>query len=468
MDTNLTTQQYVFDSALVDDGAGGSEWHRDVLIEIDDGCIADVTPDVSDSSAVRIAGVAIPAIPNVHSHAFQRGFAGMSEYRTAASDSFWTWRKLMYDFVGKLSPEDVFVIARQLYLEMIVAGYSWVGEFHYLHNQPSGDVYDNCSEMLEAVVAAAQESGIGICLLPVLYQRSGFESETPLTKQRRFVLTSGQFGELCGKAQAIASVSPNTAFGVAAHSLRAVSDEAIKEMLGQRAEHFPGCPVHIHIAEQVQEVDDCISVYNRRPIEHLFERFDVDSSWCLIHATHLTKRESVLIAESKAVAGLCPTTEANLGDGFFEAADFLANGGTISIGSDSHCSVDAFEEMRLLEYAQRLRSRSRTVLATQSKSNGRRLFEAVANGGGQAIGVATGKIAVGFRADLLVIAPDHPTIAGAMDDRLLDRLVFCNTGNPISKRMLGGNWIDSNELSEKLKESSVEFLNVNQRLLSGL
>lgn len=456
----------MFKSAFVESSSQIPEWRNDVLITVNAGLIVDVEADSDQLGDRVIDGVAIPAMVNVHSHAFQRGFAGMSEFRTATNDSFWTWRNLMYDFVGKLSPDDVFVIARQLYLEMIVAGYSWVGEFHYLHNDSSGKMYDNRAEMADAVLRAARETGIGICLLPVLYQRSGFDGQQVNSGQRRFALRNDDYFRLLEICQSKTANDVNATLAMAIHSLRAVGRDSIAAALEFRNASLADCPVHIHVAEQTQEVDDSVAATGKRSVEYLLSEFDVDQRWCLIHATHMVQSETASLAATGATVGLCPTTEANLGDGFFPAKEFLARNGSIAIGSDSHCSVDMREEIRTLEYGQRLATRKRAVLGTETESVGRRLFAACVSGGARAIGVATGRIAKGNRADLIVINDQHPTIAGEAGDRLLDRLIFSNSGNPISKRMIGGRWIEDSDLQPRLLESSREFVELNQRFFN--
>lgn len=456
----------IFESALVETNAGQPTWHNHVAISFSDGLITNLETDVSSQfPGQRIPGVVIPAIANVHSHAFQRGFAGLSEYRTAANDSFWTWRKLMYDFVEKLTPDDVYVIARQLYLEMLVAGYSWVGEFHYLHNQPCGATFDHLGEMSDAVVRAAQDVGIGICLLPVLYQRSGFGAFSAESGQQRFVLNNDQFQRLLELNQMRIDGLSNATMGVAIHSLRAVEAASVRAAIDVGTSILEDCPIHIHVAEQTQEIEDCLAATGKRSVEYLFSEFEVDSRWCLIHATHLTSSEEEAIASSGAVVGLCPTTEANLGDGFFPADTFLDRGGKISVGSDSHCTVDVRDELRMLEYGQRLQKRQRAVLGTESQSVGRRLYQQCAQSGGQAIGVRTGTLAVGNRADWIVIDPDHPTIAGATEDHLLDRFVFTSTGSPISMRYVGGIRHNDSSLNPLLENSRDEFTQLNRRLL---
>ncbi len=460
-------RKFKFRSALVETAPGKPEWRNNVVVTIHAGQIINVQPDVVDAVGTLVEGAAIPAMVNVHSHAFQRGFAGLSEFRTASNDSFWTWRNLMYEFVRELSPEDVFVIARQVYLEMVIAGYSWVGEFHYLHNDPAGKPYANRGEMAGAILRAADETKIGICLLPVLYQRSGFATEHVEEGQLRFALANDDYFGLLEICQKKTRNTPDALLGMAIHSLRAVGRNSIAAALEYRDAALPDCPIHIHAAEQTQELEDCLAATGKRSIEYLLSTFAVDPRWCLIHATHMNQSETENLAASGATVGLCPTTEANLGDGFFPAQEFLSHNGSISIGSDSHCSVDVRDEIRTLEYGQRLKTRNRSVLGTATESVGRRLYLACSTGGGKAIGVATGSIAIGFRADMIVINDQHPTIAGAAQDRLLDRLIFSNSGNPISKRMIGGQWIGDSELQSAWQKSSDEFFNLNRRFLGS-
>ena len=463
-----TETEFTIDSALVETSPGTEEWKNDVRFSISKGTITRIEYGLPpDQTSKSIEGTAIPAMVNSHSHAFQRGFAGMSEYRTESKDSFWTWRELMYKFVSDLTPEDVYIIARQLYLEMVEAGYSWVGEFHYLHNNPSGSAYANATEMADSVLRAAEDAGIGITLLPVLYQRSGFQTNQINRGQRRFALSLDEYFDLVNNCQKKITGNPNASVGIAFHSLRAVSFEAIKETLQYRQNHLLNSSLHIHAAEQQLEVDDCIASTGKRPIQYLLNSFQIDESWCLIHATHMNPEEIEGLANSGAVAGICPTTEANLGDGFFPASRFLKHGGRISIGSDSHCSVNLREELRWLEYGQRLISGQRAVLGTPHLSTGRRLYSECAFSGGQAIGIKTGRLAVGYRADLLILSPDHPTISNVSKDRILDRFIFLNTGSPIQQRMLGGEWIEETELTEQLHCSRIAFNQLNQKFFEG-
>ena len=427
-----------FDAALVAD-----EWIDDVVITVANGLIESIQSYAAGDSldATRIQGVALPGMTNVHSHAFQRGLAGLSEYRTAHRDSFWTWRNLMYDFLAHLEPPEVYRLAKQLYREMLRAGYTSVGEFHYLHNDKNGRPYSDPTEFSVAVTQAALDVGINFCLIPTLYQCGGFAR--PLDrKQQRFFLTEDAFHELIRQCQHRFQTEPNFQIGMALHSLRAVEVSVGQRVVRQFRNDFSDRPIHMHVSEQLGEVDDCLAATGRRPVELLFDHFDVDDRWCLIHATHAQSQELKLIANSQAVIGLCPSTEGNLGDGIFSAAEFLELGGRWGIGTDSQIAINPAAELRLLEYGQRLSKRLRCVLGTESRSVGRNLFERVAAYGAQALGINAGEIAVGRRADLIVIDPTHPSIDGAARDRLLDRFVFCDFGNPVSRTMVGGVWAD--------------------------
>ena len=422
-----------FRAALVD-----GQWQDNVQISVSpDGLIERIDSDVVSNESIENL-IALPGMVNVHSHAFQRGFAGLSEFRTAANDSFWTWRKLMYDFVGRLTPDDVYATARQLYSEILAAGYTWVGEFHYLHNDFGGANYSNIGEMSDAIQRAAMDTGIGLCHLPVLYQRGGFGDEPIASGQDRFVLSNDQFCELVESCRSKWVDAANTKVGIALHSLRAVSVEAAVAAIEHVKRIDSQAPIHIHVAEQTAEIEACVATHRRRSVEFLFDSLPVDESWCLIHATHLNDREIEQIAASKAVVGLCPTTEANLGDGIFRAEEFLKLGGRICIGSDSHCSVDLREELRLLEYGQRLTTRRRAVLGTNDVSVGRNLYCHAAKEGARAIGINAGEISVGKRADFTLIDASHPAIDNVSGDRILDRLIFANIGNPIAGVVVGG------------------------------
>lgn len=409
-------------------------WANDVLLSIDDnGVITDITTDTpaSVASAEHVSGIAIPGMVNVHSHAFQRAFAGLSEFRTGEHDSFWTWRKLMYDFVEKLTPEQIYETAFGLYSELKQFGYTWVGEFHYVHNAPDGKPYDDRSCLADAVIRAAQDAGIGICLLPVLYQRGGFNDEPLAPAQKRFYLDDDSFLNLVSDLKTRYGEARNVEVGIAFHSVRAVSIDTIRRVTDAWRTMKPNGVIHIHVAEQTKEIEDCVAATGRRSVEYLMSEVNVDEHWCLIHATHITTDEIRTIADRKAIVGICPTTEANLGDGIFPASEFLKSGGRFAIGSDSHVSVSPRSELRLLEYGQRLTARSRAILGTRTESVGTRLYTRSARAGAAAIGVSTGQIKIGHRADLVMLDRAHPVLDDCPDERVFDRLVFCDAGNPV-------------------------------------
>jgi formimidoylglutamate deiminase len=343
-----------FEQALLADG-----WARDVRFTISDGMISRVDTDVARQSGEVAHGPCLPGLPNLHSHAFQRAMAGLTETRGPTGDSFWTWRELMYRFVDRLGPDEVQAIAALAYMEMLETGSTRVGEFHYLHHDKDGGAYADPAEMAARIAAAAEETGIGLTLLPVFYAHAGFGGVAPGEGQRRFIHDVDSYGRLIEASRAAVSGLPDAVVGVAPHSLRAVTGEELTAIIPLAGAN----PIHIHIAEQTQEVDDCLAATGARPVRWLMNNAPVDKRWCLVHATHLNAMETERLAKSGAVAGLCPITEANLGDGVFPAHDYLAAGGAFGIGSDSNVLIDAAEELRTLEYAQRLTRRARNVLA---------------------------------------------------------------------------------------------------------
>jgi formimidoylglutamate deiminase len=422
---------FQFSAALI-----GDQWLENTVITIADGLIQAPQPAIP---VEPINGVALPGMINLHSHAFQRALAGRSEFRTANQDSFWTWRTQMYDFVQNFKPEDVYRIALQLYRELLAGGYTTVGEFHYLHVDQQGHPYSRLNELSHAVAQAGADAGINFCYIPALYQQGGFGR--PLEAgQKRFYLTEEQFFQLIETTAKQFSSSPNFHLAMALHSLRAVSTPVGKQVVKQFRANHPNRPIHMHVAEQIKEVEDCLAATGKRSIEYLFEQYEVDDNWCLIHCTQALEHELKLIADAGAVVGLCPTTEGNLGDGIFPAQEFFAMDGRIGIGTDSQVSNNPAAELRQLEYSQRLRLRQRCILSTPDESVGQRLFRAVSSGGAQATGIAAGSLEVGHRADLIVIDPQHPSINGESGNRLLDRWAFCDYGNPVVRTMVGGVW----------------------------
>ena len=421
-------------------------WRKDVLLEWDaSGTLARVTPDyvidtARDAQLTRAAGPVIAGMPNLHSHAFQRAMAGLTEYRANATDSFWSWRDLMYRFAARLTPEGIGAIARWLYIEMLKAGYTSVCEFHYLHHAPDGQPYANPAEMAGRVVGAAASAGIGITMLPVLYQFSGFGSRAPNPDQRRFIHTPDSLLDTLDRVRRVFPEDASRRYGVAPHSLRAVSYDTLRDVLNGLDRDFPNAPIHIHIAEQTAEVDACVATEGARPVRWLLDRFAVDARWCLVHATHMDAQETADLAQRGAVAGLCLTTEANLGDGVFPALDYLQAGGRFGVGSDSHIAVDWRAELRLLEYGQRLTRRQRNVLSSVTQpSVADHLFDAAATGGAFATGRPTGTLAAGHRADWIVLDRDHPNLAERPASMWLAGTVFAEHGaSPIRDVYVGG------------------------------
>lgn len=417
-------------------------WQRDVLLEWnDDGVLTAVSAGTPAPAGVACArGPIVPGMPNLHSHAFQRAMAGLVEYRAQASDTFWSWRDLMYRFAARLTPERIEAIARWLYVEMLKAGYTSVCEFHYVHHQDDGSRYANVAELAERVVDAASQAGLGMTMLPVLYEYSGFGMREPRADQRRFLNTPDTLLDLLTMLRRARPECGALTYGVAPHSLRAVSEASLKTLRAGLDADFPGAPVHIHIAEQTGEVDECLAATGARPVAWLLDRVGVDARWCLVHATHVDAAETAALAARGAVAGLCPTTEANLGDGLFPAQAYLEAGGRIGVGSDSHIAVDWRSELRLLEYGQRLVQRQRNVLASETRPQvAERLFAAALSGGAQASGRAIGALAPECRADWLVLDPEHPSLDGRKPDSWLAGIVFCEHGSsPIVDVYTGG------------------------------
>ncbi|MCW4460122.1 formimidoylglutamate deiminase [Sphingomonas sp. BT-65] len=402
-----------FESALLEDG-----WADRVRLRLAGGRVEAIEAGVDPAAGDERHFVALPGLPNLHSHAFQRAMAGLTEARGRADDDFWSWRELMYRFVGRIGPEECEAVAALAYAEMLEAGFTRVGEFHYLHHAPDGSRYDDVAEMSGRIAAAAETAGIGLTLLPVFYAHGGFGGQPAGKAQAGFLNDVDGFAELVERASV--KLAKDGVIGIAPHSLRAVTPEALRELLPVAE----GGPVHIHIAEQVKEVADCLAWSGRRPVRWLLDEMPVDARWTLVHATHVEPDEVAGIAASGAVAGLCPITEANLGDGLFPAAEFMAQGGMIGVGSDSNVRIDAAEELRLLEYGQRLTRRARNVLAGEERpATGARLFEAAVKGGGRSLGVETG-LAAGRPADIVSLDRDEPAFAERGGDALIDSWVF--------------------------------------------
>jgi formiminoglutamate deiminase len=444
-----------FSSALLPGG-----WADRVRLTAADGFITGVETGVEPAPGDGRHGPAVPGLPNLHSHAFQRAMAGLAERRgDQPGDDFWTWREAMYRFVDRLGPDEVEAVAALAYIEMLEAGFTRVGEFHYLHHDPAGRPYDNVAEMAGRIVAAADATGIGLTLLPTFYAHANFGGLPPTPGQRRFVTDVDDFARLLHASRRAVVGLPGAVVGVAPHSLRAVTPDELRAVAPLAA----GGPVHLHVAEQTREVDDCRAWSGRRPVEWLLEHQPVDNRWCLIHATHTTDAERAGIASRGAVVGLCPITEANLGDGVFDARAFLDAGGRFGVGTDSNVLIDAAGELRQLEYSQRLTARRRNVLASADHpSTGRAVFEAAYRGGSQALGVTAGGLTVGQPANLVSFDPDHVAFVGRAGDALLDGWVFAARSDAVEsvwvrgRRVVAGGWHVAREAIDRRFRAAVE------------
>ena len=402
-------------------------WAKNVLLQWNSlGELTTVTPDAEPNGAPTTAGPITPGLPNLHSHAFQRAMAGLTEFRGAAQDSFWSWRTLMYQFAARLSPEQVEAIATWLYIEMLEAGYTSVCEFHYLHHSADGTPYADDAELSKALLRAAQTAGIAITLLPVLYQTSGFGGTPPNEGQRRFIRSTDSMLRLLETLKPLCDAQ-GARLGMAPHSLRAVPPDSLRDAVAGLHAIDASAPVHIHIAEQTAEVDACLAWSGQRPVEWLLNHASVDARWCLVHATHMSESEYQRAAASGAVAGICPSTEANLGDGLFDMPRWLSHGGTWGLGSDSHACVNAAEELLLLEYGQRLQFRQRNVLASaQQPQVASAMLQQAVHGGAQASGRNAKGLAVGQRADFCVLDAQHLALAGLPAPEMLSAHVFAS------------------------------------------
>jgi formimidoylglutamate deiminase len=400
-------------------------WLRDVVLETDaSGRWSRIEPDVSlvaRARATSLAGPVLPGIVDAHSHAFQRAIAGLTE-RSSGEDDFWSWRDRMYRAANRISPEQLEAIAAFLYAELLAAGYTQVCEFHYLHNGVDGRPYAEPAELSRALARAARRVGIGLTLLPTLYMRSGFAAKGLRDDQRRFASTPASVLDIAQAVRSGASDGGRITAGVAIHSLRAADIGAIRET----AQGAAGHPIHIHISEQRREVEDCLVEHGQRPVEFLLAQARVDARWNLVHATQATVGELNALRQTGAAIVICPSTEANLGDGIFDFASWAGESGAWSIGSDSHVTRSWREELRMLEYSQRLQARQRNVAARASviESSAAALFQGALEGGSAAAGLPLGGIAVGQRADFVVADADAPELAGLPGDHTLDALVF--------------------------------------------
>jgi formimidoylglutamate deiminase len=415
-------------------------WARDVRITVDGGAITAVEAGGAAKGAERLHGPVLPGMANLHSHAFQRAMAGLTDVRAAAHDDFWSWRELMYRFMERLTPEQAHAIAAQLYIEMLKHGYTALAEFHYVHHP---------AEMLDRHLAAAGETGIAITLLPSLYRWSGFGAKPLAPRQRRFASDVRSVLDIVARVRRSADINA----GVAPHSLRAVDPRSLKELVSALD---ADTPIHIHAAEQTREVEECTLALHKRPVEWLLENCPVDGRWCLVHATHMQPNEVTGLAASGAVAGLCPTTEADLGDGIFSLVGYRGASGRWGIGGDSHVSRDPAEELRLLEYVQRLVGRRRNInISPTSAAVGTTLWLEAAAGGAQALGREMGALASGKRADLVVLDGEHPDVAPRTGDAIANALIFSGSQNLVRDVSVAGRWVIS-ERRHALQDKAAE------------
>ena len=428
----------------------GREWSSAVALPVD--------------VATRAAWV-VPGIANLHSHAFQRAMAGLTERQQSDADSFWTWREWMYRFAATLSPDDVHAIARQLYIEMLEAGFTSVCEFHYLHHDVDGRPYARPAAMAEAIIAAAQSVGLRLTLLPVLYQRGGFDGRPLSERQQRFGHATDAFVRLVDDLRSASSAMPGVRVGVAFHSLRAVTLPTMREVLAALDE--PGMPVHLHIAEQQAEVADGLATHGRRPVQLLLDELPVDSRWTLVHATHLDEAEVRGVAASGATVAICPTTEANLGDGLFPLRAFLAAGGRYGVGSDSHVSVSPIEELRWLEYGQRLVEQKRSRALLGPGSNAEAMLRAVAVSAAASTGQAVGVLDASSAVDALVLDAEAPAMVGATREDVLDRWVFCGNRPLVRDVFVAGRRVVAEGRHAQRESAAAAYAATLRRLLSA-
>jgi formimidoylglutamate deiminase len=424
-----------------------SGWACDVRLDVADGMIAALETGTQPAAGDERHAVGLPGMPNLHSHAFQRAMAGLAEIRGPDHDTFWTWRERMYRLALAMSPEDVQAVAALAYVEMLEAGFTRVGEFHYLHHDRDGQPYGDPAEMALRIMAAANETGIGLTFLPVFYAHGGFGGKPPTPSQRRFICDPEGFAKLVEGSRRAMAAYPGCVVGIAPHSLRAVTPDelaSIRPLAGDG-------PIHIHVAEQVREVEECLAWSGQSPVEWLLDHAAPDGRWCFVHATHMTVVETQRMAEAGVVAGLCPVTEANLGDGIFRGSDYTACGGRFGIGSDSNVLVGVADELRQLEYSQRLQCRQRNVMTRgEGASTGRSVFEAALDGGSIALGTHPAGLAPGAPADIVSLNLAHPALLERHGDRLLDAWIFAAATCPVDCVWLRGRkWVEGGRHLER-------------------
>ena len=450
-----------FERALLAEG-----WRRDVLLTLAGPTIAAIEADVSaPPDAARMGGIAVPGIPNVHSHAFQRAMAGLAERRGPEDDTFWTWRDVMYRFLAHMSPDDIEAVAGLAYVEMLESGFTRVGEFHYLHNAPDGSGYADPAEMAGRIIAAASESGIGLTLLPCFYAHGGCGGKPATPAQARFLADLDGFARLVEASARHLRQLDGARLGIAPHSLRAVDAEELDELVRM----CPSGPIHLHAAEQALEVEECLAWCGARPVEWLLDNLPIGERWCLIHCTHMTHLETQRLARSGAVVGVCPITESNLGDGIFPAVEFERAGGRYAIGTDSNVRIAANEELRTLEYSQRLRDQGRNRLGADGSSTGRALVEAACAGGMRALGLngSVSGLAAGQRADIVVLDLSQPALVGRGGDALLDTWIFA-AGEVVSDVFVSGRHVVVDGRHTRAEDVRARYAETAQRLLQKL
>jgi formimidoylglutamate deiminase len=447
-------------------------WARNVLLSWNaQGQFTAIAPDSATHAQVpQAAGPVIPGMPNLHSHAFQRAFGGLTEYRghnpDGGQDSFWSWRTLMYRFAQRIAPHQLEAIATWLFIEMLEAGYTSVCEFHYVHHDQGGNPYADDATLALCLLRAAQKAGIGLTLLPVLYQTSGFGATPPTDGQRRFIRSTDNMLRLLERLKPLCEAQ-GARLGLAPHSLRAVPPDGLRDALAGLGAMDATAPVHIHIAEQTGEVNACMAWSGQRPVEWLLNHAEVNAHWCLVHATHMSDTEYQRAAKSKAVVGICPSTEANLGDGIFDMPRWLAQGGRWGVGSDSHATVNAAEELMLLEYGQRLHLRQRNVMASaQQPQVATAMTLAALQGGAQASGRAVGGLAVGQQADLVELDAQHLALAGLSAPAMLSAHVFASHRSSAIGRVWAGGCERNKTLApEFIAQAATEFVAARTQLL---
>ena len=438
-------------------------WAAGVRLSVTGERIATIETGVPPSSSDERTTILLPGLPNLHSHAFQRGMAGLAETRGSSTDTFWTWREVMYRFALAMTPEQMEAVAAQAYVEMLESGFTRVGEFHYLHHDRDGRPYANIAEMSERIAAAGSQTGIGLTLLPVLYAHGNFGGAAANDGQRRFLNSIDQFGRLLEASRRSVCDINTAVVGVAPHSLRAVTPEQLAAAVALAGNG----PVHIHAAEQTREVDDCLAWSGQRPVEWLLDHAALDARWCLIHATHMTTTETERLARRGVVPGLCPITEANLGDGIFNGPGFLGAGGRYGIGTDSNVLIGAAAELRQLDYAQRLGRRERNVMGAPGISTGRALYQAAHAGGSAALGVSGEGLTPGAPADFVSLDAGHLSVAGRSGDQWLDAWIFAAPKSPVDgvwvsgvKQVDGGRHRRAETIAAKYRQAMEQLMSL--------